>query len=51
MTLPLLGTVNDADSIAANEAFAGPLRQALELYARAIRALAGEGLAPEKLRA
>jgi NAD(P)H-dependent FMN reductase len=37
VTLPLLGTVNDADSIAANAAFAVPLRDALERYARAIR--------------
>jgi NAD(P)H-dependent FMN reductase len=42
ITLPLLGTVNDADSIAANAELAGPLRHALELYARAIRAFAGE---------
>jgi chromate reductase len=50
MTLPLLGTVNDADSIVANEAFAGPLRRALELYMRAIKAFAGGDLQPEKLR-
>jgi chromate reductase len=38
ITLPLLGTVNDADSIAANAELADPLRSALEIYARAIRA-------------
>ena len=37
ITLPLLGTSNDADSIAANPAFATPLRRALEIYAGAIR--------------
>jgi chromate reductase, NAD(P)H dehydrogenase (quinone) len=36
ITLPLLGTVNDADSIAANAEFAGPLRQAIERYVVAI---------------
>jgi chromate reductase, NAD(P)H dehydrogenase (quinone) len=38
ITLPLLGTVNDADSIAANPDLVGPLRNALECFARAIRA-------------
>jgi chromate reductase, NAD(P)H dehydrogenase (quinone) len=42
ITLPLLGTVNDAASIAANAEFATPLRNALELYAGAIRIFAGE---------
>jgi NAD(P)H-dependent FMN reductase len=36
VTLPLLGTVNDAASIAANAEFAAPLRSALERYAQAI---------------
>jgi chromate reductase len=40
LTLPLLGTVNDADSIAANAGLAEPLRDALDLYVRAIRDLA-----------
>jgi chromate reductase, NAD(P)H dehydrogenase (quinone) len=39
ITLPLLGTANDADSIAANPELAGPLRGALERYADAIRKL------------
>jgi hypothetical protein len=38
-----LGTVNDADSIAANAAFAVPLRDALERYARAIRSFNKDG--------
>src|SRR6202030_339390 len=38
ITLPLLGTVNDADSIVADAELAEPLRKALELYVRAIRA-------------
>jgi chromate reductase len=42
ITLPLLGTVNDADSIAANPEFAGPLRGALERFISAIRARAGD---------
>ena len=37
ITLPLLGTANDADSIAANPEFAGPLRGALERFVGAIR--------------
>jgi chromate reductase, NAD(P)H dehydrogenase (quinone) len=37
ITLPLLGTVNDAESIAANPEFAGPLRGALDRFVRAIR--------------
>jgi chromate reductase len=37
ITLPLLGTVNDADSIAANPEFAVPLRAAIERLASAIR--------------
>jgi chromate reductase len=41
ITLPLLGTANDADSITANAELADPLRRALELYVRAIKALAG----------
>ena len=40
ITLPLLGTTNDAASIVANAAFAAPLRSALERYIEAIRALA-----------
>jgi chromate reductase, NAD(P)H dehydrogenase (quinone) len=42
ITLPLLGTSNDADSIAANPEFAGLLRDALERFAGAIRARAGD---------
>ncbi len=42
ITLPLLGTANDADSIAANPEFAGPLRDALERFVGAIRAQAGD---------
>ena len=43
ITLPLLGTVNDAASIAANAEFAAPLRNALERYVEAIRTFAEEG--------
>jgi chromate reductase, NAD(P)H dehydrogenase (quinone) len=43
ITLPLLGTVNDADSIAANAELSVPLRSALEIYVRAIRAFEQEG--------
>ncbi len=42
ITLPLLGTVNDADSIAANPDMAGPLGDALERFVRAIRTLASD---------
>jgi chromate reductase, NAD(P)H dehydrogenase (quinone) len=42
ITLPLLGTVNDADSIAENPEFTGPLRDALDRFVHAIRALAGD---------
>ena len=42
IALPLLGTSNDADSIAANPEFAGPLRAALERFAGAIGARAGD---------
>ena len=38
ITLPLLGTVNDAESIAANPELAQPLRSALERFAEAIAA-------------
>jgi NAD(P)H-dependent FMN reductase len=38
ITLPLLGTVNDAASIAANAELADPLREALERYVAAIKA-------------
>jgi chromate reductase len=38
ITLPLIGTVNDADSIAANAELAEPLRQALARYVAAIKA-------------
>src|SRR5579863_4634526 len=38
ITLPLLGTANDADSIAANPDLAGPLRHAIERFVGAIRA-------------
>jgi NAD(P)H-dependent FMN reductase len=38
ITLPLLGTVNDAESIAANAELAEPLRQALARYVAAIKA-------------
>jgi chromate reductase len=44
ITLPLLGTVNDADSIATNAELAEPLGKAVELYVRAIRAFAGNEL-------
>ena len=40
ITLPLLGTTNDAASIAANAELAAPLRTALERYAQAIRTFA-----------
>jgi chromate reductase, NAD(P)H dehydrogenase (quinone) len=40
ITLPLLGTTNDAASIAANAEFAAPLRRALERYVVAIRTFA-----------
>jgi chromate reductase, NAD(P)H dehydrogenase (quinone) len=40
ITLPLLGTTNDAASIAANAEFATPLRRALERYVMAIRTFA-----------
>ena len=40
ITLPLLGTANDAASIAANGEFAAPLRSALERYVQAIRTFA-----------
>ncbi|MGZ6010019.1 MAG: NADPH-dependent FMN reductase [Rhizomicrobium sp.] len=42
ITLPLLGTANDAESIAANAELAAPLRSALERYVQAIRTFAGE---------
>jgi len=42
ITLPLLGTANDADSIAADPELAGPLRGALERFIGAIRAQAGD---------
>ena len=42
ITLPLLGTTNDAASIAANAEFAAPLRSALERYVEAIRTFADE---------
>jgi chromate reductase len=44
ITLPLLGTASDADSIAANAELADPLRRALELHVRAIKAFAAEAL-------
>jgi chromate reductase len=44
ITLPLLGTVDDADSIAANAELADPLRNALERYVGAIEAFARDGL-------
>jgi chromate reductase, NAD(P)H dehydrogenase (quinone) len=37
ITLPLLGTVNDAESIAANPEFAGRLSAALERFVRTIQ--------------
>jgi chromate reductase len=40
ITLPLLGTTNDAASIAANAEFAAPLRTALERYVQAITTFA-----------
>ena len=42
ITLPLLGTTNDAESIAANAELAAPLRSALERYVQAITTFAGE---------
>jgi chromate reductase, NAD(P)H dehydrogenase (quinone) len=36
ITLPLLGTANDADSILAHAALADPLRQALTRYVAAV---------------
>jgi chromate reductase, NAD(P)H dehydrogenase (quinone) len=42
ITLPLLGTTNDAVSIAANAEFAAPLRTALERYVQAIKTFARE---------
>ena len=42
ITLPLLGTVNDAASIAANAGFAAPLRSAFERYVEAIRTFSRE---------
>jgi chromate reductase len=42
ITLPLLGTANDADSIAANAELADPLRNALDRYVRAIESFATE---------
>jgi len=42
ITLPLLGTVNDAESIATNPELTAPLRSALEHFVGAIKALAGD---------
>jgi chromate reductase, NAD(P)H dehydrogenase (quinone) len=42
ITLPLLGTSNDADSVVAQPAFANPLRHALAVYVDAIKVHAGE---------
>jgi NAD(P)H-dependent FMN reductase len=42
ITLPLLGTANDAESIAANAELAAPLRSALDRYVQAITTFAGE---------
>ena len=42
ITLPLLGTTNDAESISANAEFAAPLRTALERYAEAITTFADD---------
>jgi NAD(P)H-dependent FMN reductase len=41
LTLPLLGTANDAESIAENPDFAGPLRDALACFVDAIKAASG----------
>jgi chromate reductase len=41
ITLPLLGTSNDADSIATNPELANPLRRAIEIYVGAIKVDAG----------
>jgi hypothetical protein len=41
ITLALLGTANDADSIAADPGLAAPLRKAIVNFVRAIAALAG----------
>jgi chromate reductase len=46
ITLPLLGTANDADSIAANPDLAGPLRDALERFVGAIEAQGNRNEAP-----
>jgi chromate reductase len=50
ITLPLLGTVNDAASIAANAELADPLRNALHRYVRAIETFAAAELQQETLR-
>src|SRR5580658_5120218 len=42
ITLPLLGTANDAASIAANAEFVAPIRSALERYVEAIKAFAAD---------
>ena len=42
ITLPLLGTTNDAARIAANAEFAAPLRNALERYVEAITTFASD---------
>jgi chromate reductase len=42
ITLPLLGTANDAESITASPEFAGPLRGALERFVDAIKAEASD---------
>jgi chromate reductase, NAD(P)H dehydrogenase (quinone) len=44
MTVPLLGTANDADSIADSPEFADPLRSALHRYVRAIEVFSGNTL-------
>jgi chromate reductase len=49
ITLPLLGTVNDADSLATNAEFADPIRQALERYVAAIEALADDDSGKRRL--
>jgi chromate reductase len=42
ITLPLLGTANDADSVAANAELADTLRNALDRYVRAIKSFPTE---------
>ena len=49
ITLPLLGTSDDVDSVVANPEFATPLRRALEVFAGAIRIRDGSERQQESL--